>query len=113
LVTDYFPLRVEELNRGTNVGTKHEPYTQDAKARRSLSYDSFYKQAANWSNLEVLTMLLVQQVVLSKSNNDVTATGVVYMDYATGQTLNATASKEVIMSAGAIKTPQLLMLLVC
>ena len=52
----------------------------------------------------------VQQVILQESGNGSVATGVVYTDYATGQTLNATATKEVIMSAGAIKTPQLLML---
>jgi choline dehydrogenase-like flavoprotein len=40
------------------------------------------------------------------------ATGVVYIDYVEGRTLNVTANKEVIMSAGSVQTPQLLMLLV-
>lgn len=102
--------RAEELNGGTNVGVKHEPFTQDAQARRSSSYDSFYMQAKNRSNLKVLTRSPVQQLILQESGDGVIATGVVYLDYASGQTLNATASKEVIISAGAFKTPQLLML---
>lgn len=70
-------------------------------------------EAKNRSNLKVLTMSPAQQIILQSSSNGVIATGVVYTDYATGQTLNATATKEVILSAGAIKTPQLLMLSVC
>lgn len=101
------------MNGGNNIGTKHEPFTIDAKARRSSAYDSFYMQARNRSNLKVLTMSPVQQIILEDSGNAVTATGVVYLDYATGQTLNATASKEVVMSAGTFQTPQLLMLSVC
>jgi choline dehydrogenase len=101
------------LNDGNNIGVKHEPFTQDAKARRSSAYDSFYMQAKNRTNLKVLTMSPVQQIMLEGSGNSVTATGVVYLDYASGQTLNATASKEVIMSAGAFNTPHLLMLSVC
>ena len=98
------------MNGGTNLGAKHEPFTIDAEAHRSSSYDSFYMQARNRHNLKVLTNSPVQQLILEESDDGVTATGVVYIDYASGQTMNATASKEVIMSAGALKTPQLLML---
>ncbi|CAG5179622.1 uncharacterized protein ALTATR162_LOCUS9378 [Alternaria atra] len=102
--------KVQDLNGGTNIGTKHEPFTMDNQYRRSSSYDSYYMQARNRPNLKVLEMSPVQQVILEKAGDAVVATGVVYIDYATGQTLNATAKKEVILSAGALKTPQLLML---
>lgn len=67
-------------------------------------------QAKDRPNLKVLPFSPVQQLILDENAGNLTATGVVYIDYAGGQTLNATASKEVIMSAGSIQTPQLLML---
>jgi choline dehydrogenase len=82
----------------------------DAKYRRSSSYDSYYMQAQDRPNLKVLEMSLVQQIILEKTANATVATGVVYLDYVSGQTLNATAKKDIILSAGAMTTPQLLML---
>jgi hypothetical protein len=52
----------------------------------------------------------VQQIILDETADGVVASGVVYTDYSSGQTVNATAKKEVIISAGTFKTPQLLML---
>ena len=67
-------------------------------------------QAEDRPNLHVRPMSPVQQVILEKEGDIVKATGAVYIDYASGQTLNATANKEVILSTGALKTPQMLML---
>ena len=103
-------LVVDDLNNGTNIGAKQEPLTMDSRYRRSSSYDSYYMQAKGRPNLKVLPFSPVQQVILERNGGDVTATGVVYTDYASGMTLNATASKDVIMSAGSFQTPQLLML---
>lgn len=85
----------------------------DNKYHRSSSYDSYYMQAKDRPNLRVLTFSPVQQLVFEEGAGKLTATGVVYIDYAGGRTLNVTANKEVIMSAGSIQTPQLLMLSVC
>jgi choline dehydrogenase len=85
----------------------------DSQYRRSSSYNSYYMQARDRPNLKVLEMSPVHQIILEKAGDTVVATGVVYNDYASGQTLNVTATKEVILSAGALKTPQLLMLSVC
>lgn len=101
---------VDELNAGVNVGAKLEMFTMDASYRRSSSYDSYYMQSKGRSNLKVLPFSPMQQLILEQEGSTVTATGVVFTDYASGQTFNATANKEVIMSAGAIQTPQLLML---
>ncbi|KAF2435299.1 hypothetical protein EJ08DRAFT_692566 [Tothia fuscella] len=100
---------VRDLNNGTNVGAKQEMLTIDSQSQRSSSYDNYYMQAKGRSNLKVLPFSPVQRLVLEESSEGVVVTGVVYMDYASGQTLNATA-KEVILSAGSFQTPQLLML---
>lgn len=99
-----------ELNGGNNTGAKQEMMTIDTKYHRSSSYDNYYMQAKNRTNLKVLPFSPVHQVILEKRNASVIVTGVVYLDYASGQTFNATAGKEVIISAGSIQTPQLLML---
>jgi choline dehydrogenase-like flavoprotein len=104
---------VQELNGGNNIGAKQEPLTIDSKYQRSSSYDNYYMQAKDRPNLKVNTFSPTQQLILEESSGKLTATGVVYIDYVGGRTLNATAKKEVIMSAGSIQTPQLLMLSVC
>ena len=101
---------VDELNDGINVGVKQELYTMDASFHRSSSYDNHYMQAKDRSNLKVLPSSPVQQIILEQQGSSVIATGVVFVDYASGVTFNATATKEVIMSAGSFQTPQLLML---
>lgn len=70
-------------------------------------------QAKGRPNLHVLTFSPVQQIILEEGSGTPSAKGVVYIDYQGGRTLNATATKEVILSAGSIQTPQLLMLSVC
>lgn len=77
---------------------------------RSSSCDSYYMQAKGRSNLKVLPFSSVQQIILKQEGGEVTASGVVHVDYASGITMNATVTKEVIMSAGSFQTPQLLML---
>lgn len=96
--------------QGNNIGAKQEPLTIDAMFQRSSSFDNYYQQAKSRPNLKVLTLAAVQQIVISQNGPELAATGVVYMDQNTGMVMNATASKEVILSAGAIQTPQLLML---
>ena len=99
-----------ELNNGTNVGAKREPFTSDG-FRRASSYDAYYLPAENRTNLHVATRAQVQSIILEqKVNGSLSATGVVYNDIASGMTLNVSANFEVILSAGAIQTPQVLML---
>ncbi|KAI9846711.1 MAG: hypothetical protein M1837_003766 [Sclerophora amabilis] len=99
-----------DLNTGNNVGAKQETLTLDTEYHRSSAYDNYYIQAMDRPNLRVLTGAPVQRIILKEEGSAVYATGVIYTDYASGATINATCSKEVIMSAGSFQTPQLLLL---
>ena len=73
--------------------------------RRHSAATAFLKPALNRPNLTVITRALTKQVILKNDH----ATGV---EFVTGknQAQIATASREVIISAGAFQSPQLLML---
>ncbi|KAK0303168.1 hypothetical protein LTR82_017642 [Friedmanniomyces endolithicus] len=101
---------VIDLNLGNNIGAKQEPLTLDAQQQRVSSYDGYYKPVRTRPNLIVRPLSQVQQVTLEMRDGSLAATGVVYSDMASGTTLNVTASKEVILSAGVFQTLQLLML---
>ena len=100
----------DDLNAGNNVGAKQQALTIDTEYHRSSAYDNYYKQALGKPNLVVLTYSPAQQIILQQQGSSVLATGVVYSDYASGATVNVTATKEVILSAGSFQTPQLLLL---
>lgn len=74
------------------------------EGRRWSSADAFLRPSAARPNLRVITEALVEKVVVQ----DGRATGVVYR--ARGRTSAATAARDVILSAGAIGSPQLLQL---
>lgn len=101
---------VGELNGGINLGAKQEPFTIDATQRRNSAYDSFYMEAKSRSNLVVRTLSPVRRIILNQNGNTTFASGVVYTDNRSGNILNATAKKEVILSAGTFHSPQILML---
>ncbi|KAF7591431.1 hypothetical protein BBP40_001592 [Aspergillus hancockii] len=97
---------VEELNAGNGTGVKQGTANLDSRYRRSSSYDGFYKQAANRTNLDVRYYASVTKI----SIDNATARGVVYTDQRTSLVRNITARKEVVVSMGAFHSPQLLML---
>jgi len=74
------------------------------KGRRWSSADAFLHPATSRSNLQVITEAHVERVTTEGGR----ATGVVYSRK--GQAQTVTASKEVVLSGGAINSPQLLML---
>ncbi|KAF1954257.1 glucose-methanol-choline oxidoreductase-like protein [Byssothecium circinans] len=110
---------VQDLNVGSGVGVKHGTATLDANLRRSSSYDSFYKQARNRTNLRVLHDAPVTGIAFDESGSNATtngmttsrpkAIGVSYIEQQAGLVRQARARKEVILSMGAFHTPQLLM----
>lgn len=101
---------VNELNAGNATGVKQGLGTLDSTLRRSGSFDSFYRQAENRSNLDVLFNAPVSELVLDTEGDTPTATGVVFVDQNTGLIHQVSASKEVILSMGAFHSPQMLML---
>jgi choline dehydrogenase len=101
---------VNELNTGNATGVKQGLGTLDNRLRRSSSFDSFYRQAENRTNLDVLFNAPVTELVIDKQGSKPKATGVVFVDQNTGLIHQVSAAKEVIMSMGAFHSPQLLML---
>ena len=113
---------VNDLNSGIGQGVKLGTATVNSVLRRSSSYDSFYQQARNRTNLRVLFNSPVTGIAFSdtESENATTngnrtskalprAIGVSYIQHSTGFVRQARARKEVILSMGAFHTPQLLM----
>ncbi|GAA0376940.1 putative GMC-type oxidoreductase [Acrocarpospora corrugata] len=92
--------RLAELNGRTNEGYCTTPVTQ-LRGHRCSAADAYLRPAMNRGNLTVLTAAHVHKVLIE----DGRAVGVEY-----GDDLRVTATREVILSAGAIGSPQLLML---
>lgn len=107
---------VQDLNLGNGIGVKHGTATLNSMLRRSSSYDSFYQQARNRTNLRVLHDAPVTGIAFedSSSGNSTSggrprAIGVSYIEQRTGFVRQARARNEVILSMGAFHSPQLLM----
>lgn len=101
---------VHELNAGNGTGVKQGTGNIDSSYRRSSSYDGFYKQAANRTNLNVMFDSPVSRILLENRNESTVATGVEFTDERTSFVHRVMAKKEVIVSMGGFQSPQLLML---
>jgi choline dehydrogenase len=101
---------VEELNSGNGTGVKQGTGILDSRYRRSSSYDAFYKQASNRTNLNVLFNSPVSKIVFDDTDGTPKATGVQFTDESTSLVYRVHAKKEVIVSMGAFQSPQLLMI---
>lgn len=91
--------RLPELNGPSNEGYAQTPVTQHG-GRRWSAADAYLRPAMKRANLTVLTGAQARKVTIT----DGRATGVEYGDQ------HLTARREVILSAGAIGSPHLLML---
>ncbi|KAJ7154770.1 alcohol oxidase [Mycena filopes] len=93
---------------GKSSGVRNER-TAVADGVRSYSATAYYCPASARKNLHVLTGAQATQVLFGKrthARDKLTATGVSFIN--SGVTYKAHASKEVILAAGAVQTPQLL-----
>jgi choline dehydrogenase len=96
--------RKEDLNDGDLSGVLGYEWMNHRGDDRRSSYVSFLKPLLGRSNLTVRTEALVRRVLFEGK----TASGVEYMHE--GQLQSARARREVIVCAGALETPKLLML---
>ncbi len=89
------------------VASLFQTTTKDGK--RSSTFHAFLEPAMDRDNLTVITHAHVRRVLFEGEGNDLTATGVEYHT-ADGTIRTVTASKEVVLSAGAIGSPHVLLL---
>ncbi|KAF5366691.1 hypothetical protein D9757_013583 [Collybiopsis confluens] len=96
----------EDFNSGSLMGAQYTPGTIDPNGSfRASSQETFLTAAAARTNLEVFDMTMAKKIIFDDQKNaigvQVNATGFPLF------TINAT--KEIILSAGALQSPQLLM----
>ncbi len=97
-------------DRGGPAGMVSLVQITTRNGKRSSTYHAFLEgAAASRANLKIIAGANATRVALEGSPRHLRATGVEYR-FATGDPQVATADKEVILSAGAIGSPHLLML---
>ena len=97
-------------DRGGPQGVASLFQTTTRDGRRSSTYHTFLKgDAAQRANLQIITNALVTRILLEGAAGQTVAVGVEYQD-AVGNAHSVFASKEVVLSAGAIGSPHLLLL---
>ncbi|KAK4626324.1 GMC oxidoreductase family protein Mala s [Fulvia fulva] len=106
---DIHPVR--DQNSGSPIGIKQGTMTLDENFMRSSSYDSYYMQARNRSNLNVLDRAIVARIIFDEDTlgtDQVQAVGVTFVDSTSGTFHNVSCSKEVVLAAGAFHSPFIL-----
>ena len=97
-------------DRGGPLGVSSLFQTNTRKGRRSSTYHAYLEgEAEGRANLAILTPAQARRVVVEERGGKLTATGVEFED-ADGAVRTVSARKEVILSAGAVGSPHLLML---
>jgi choline dehydrogenase-like flavoprotein len=97
-------------DRGGPAGVVSLLQTTTRGGKRSSTYHAFLEGVIGQRpNLEVITRAQVTRVLLDATSGRLTARGVEYRT-ADGETNVVTAGREVVLSAGAIGSPQILML---
>jgi choline dehydrogenase-like flavoprotein len=97
-------------DRGGPAGAASLVQTNTRKGQRSSTYHAFLKgEVEQRPNLTIITKAHATRILLEGKSDNLTAVGVEYRT-AAGGTRTAHASRDVILSAGAVGSPHLLML---
>ena len=97
---------IKGFQSGMLIGSSYVLHTVDpVKGTRSSSEASFLQQALNQTKLTVFNNTMAQRIIF----NGKTASGVSVSSSFGGKPYTIEASREVILSAGAFQSPQLLM----
>lgn len=97
-------------DRGGPAGVVSLLQTTTREGKRSSTYHAFLEAVVEQrANLEVISHAQVTRVLLDSSADQLTAVGVEYLA-ADGQNATVKADREVVLSAGAIGSPQIMML---
>ncbi len=96
-------------DRGGPVGCASLFQTTTREGKRSSTYHAFLEPVLERANLIVIAHAQVEKVLLEETGSGARATGVRYRT-ADGRTADLRADREVVLSAGAIGSPQLLLL---
>lgn len=91
---------------GNTLGGYSLPKYMDGSAKRSYATPAYYVPSSGRSNLTVLTGAFVKNIAFDTNSSPATATGVWFS--AGGNDHFVGALKEVILSAGTVKSPQIL-----
>ena len=97
--------KIDEFNRGDNFGNAYFQMNQKRGVRWSAT-KAFLRPVQHRKNLQIITDAMVHKVILDESRN---ATGI-ELQIKQQPIQNITARREVILSAGAIGSPQILQL---
>ena len=95
-------------DRGGPAGCASLFQTTTRAGRRCSTYEAFLAPAMDRPNLTVIANAQVERILLEEGPDGLRATGVRYRG-ADGRTSNLDADREVVVSAGAIGSPQLLL----
>ncbi|CCM03440.1 uncharacterized protein FIBRA_05573 [Fibroporia radiculosa] len=99
------------MNSGTPLGIGWSQNSIGTNGQRSSSATAYLEPVYNRSNLDVLIQTQVTKLIPSTSSHGSPSFTAVEMAQSAGsQTYIVNASKEVVLSAGSIGTPQILML---
>lgn len=88
-------------------------HTVDRHGQRSSTFNAYLSKqfVLEHDNLDICTRTLVHKINIHKSSTgDLEAVGVVLQSHEGGSPLSITARKEVVLSAGALWSPQILLL---
>ncbi len=96
-------------DRGGPVGCASLFQTTTRNGMRSSTYHAFLEAVMERDNLTVITHAQVERILLEQDGGGLRATGVRYRE-ADGRTTSIHADREVVVSAGTIGSPQLLLL---